>query len=472
MTVEKGLKTRFPGSPVIVVVVLAMAAAMGCGDSGKCRNNCENESVCGDGICDANETHADCPADCDPCMGLPEEGCCDGVTLFWCDEGTLRHEDCGANGCGWSNQEGYGYICGATGEDPSGIHRRSCGCGWEKGRLRAVPRIFYGTPEPELACLTRGQILAIGAVLTDYGDGLENFCTGSVISDDIVLTAAHCLVDYWGHELHPGDLVFTVGDDAMDPIATFSVREIVVHPGFDGVEAHHDIGLLILEEPVYSYVENIQPLPLNKRDFSEELVSRVVQNVGFGVTHDNFFNSLRWWTTEPITRVEKKQFTVFGHGVSAVCHGDSGGPALFSFDTLAPHILGTLSWGDPTCLHYDHFSRMDANYSFLEPFLGGFDSCLGLDAVGRCLGDTAQWCENGELHQRCCPEGCIETGDGFHRCSTEPMLCENLDAQGRCSEAELTWCDNGVVQRKFCNICGWDTCGWVGGSVGFDCIEK
>ena len=458
-------------SAMLVPVVLS-ATLVGCGDSSPSTNENENTVVCGDGVCEESETAEDCRDDCEACEGVTFEGCCDGNTLHWCDEGTLRTEACGVSGCGWSGSPREGYVCDATGEDPTGLFPRTCGCEVPKADLRPTHRIYNGTREPELACLTPGQILSVGAISSDFGDGYENYCTGTVIADDVVLTAAHCLEDDWGYPVSPEELLFSVGDDVADPLASFFVAEVWIHPDFDGIEAYHDLGVLILESPVSGAVSDLQPLPVNRRGFGSELVQRVVQNVGYGVTEDDYYNTLRWWTTEPITQVEDYEFTVYGNGVSSVCVGDSGGPSLYSFDSLAPHILGTVSWGDSSCVDYDHYCRVDANLSFLDPHLSSHDPCLGLDETGRCVGRVAQWCQGGELNQMCCTDSCGENAQGLYRCGNPPTPCDGVDAQGRCEGEALIWCDNGVIRRRFCNICGAGTCGWVGGTVGFACVPS
>jgi hypothetical protein len=200
-------------------------------------------------------------------------------------------------------------------------------------------------------------------------------------------------------------------------------------------------------------------------------VDEMVQNVGYGVTQDDLYNTRRWWTAEVVTEVAASEFTVFGSGWSSVCNGDSGGPSIYAFGGLAVKIVGTVSWGDPSCVDYDHFCRMDANTSFLDPFFAGFDPCQGLTFQGRCVGDVAQWCEAGEIRQECCTDGCDLNSSDHYRCGDEPPGCGSIDAQGMCRENELIWCDNGTVRRRMCHLCGAGRCEWVNDTVGYDCVS-
>ncbi|MBM4394983.1 MAG: hypothetical protein FJ087_04760 [Deltaproteobacteria bacterium] len=143
----------------------------GCGGSGTDPNgeysidcpectwgSCEGRE-CGDNGCMAGVSCGECPAGktCSPdgkclsgypeaCLGEGEpsadscegsvesyEGCCDNKTrVVWCDEGKLYCLDCMASEnpesqqCGWGSEEQPFYICGGTGEDPTGTAPLEC----------------------------------------------------------------------------------------------------------------------------------------------------------------------------------------------------------------------------------------------------------------------------------------------------------------------------------------------------------
>jgi V8-like Glu-specific endopeptidase len=337
-------------------------------------------------------------------------------------------------------------------------------------KLSGVPMVWRGTAEPEAVCLTDGQILAIGALMADYGQGLENYCTATLVSEDVVVTAAHCLLDRWGDPINPADVSFAVGDDVASADEIFAVSEVHPHTGYDG-EAGHDVGVVVLSESAVAVLPQIEPLPVNRRDLTLRFVGELVQNVGYGQTHDNPRNTRRWGTAEPVTEVLGLECEVYGNGFSSVCHGDSGGPSLYGFDDKAVKVVGTVSWGDTTCVDYDHFCRMDGNTSFLDPFLAGFDECLGLDLTGVCEGNTARWCENGELKQECCAGNCELDNEGRHRCDDTPTDCGTIDRLGECRGDELVWCDLGTLRRRFCRICGQGRCAWVDDTIGYNCVS-
>jgi len=228
--------------------------------------------------------------------------------------------------------------------------------------------IVNGTASPSVVNLTALQRLAVGAVLTRDGRDWTNTCTGTLITRDVVLTAAHCVVDDNGNPVSPADVAFALGDDAAQPRESANAQQIHVHPGYDedGMSAQNDVAILVLE----GSLAGAEPLPINCHTLTQSaLVGRAVQNVGYGDTDtDGSDNTRKWWSAQKVVALSSFDFTVDGNGETGVCSGDSGGPSLWTMNGNV-HVVGVLSWGDAECGYRDHFARVDAHCPFIQDFL-------------------------------------------------------------------------------------------------------
>ncbi|MFT7624840.1 MAG: agmatine/peptidylarginine deiminase, partial [Myxococcota bacterium] len=106
------------------------AAPLSCGAT--CTPSCTG-SACGSdgcggscGACASGETcvSGQCEAPDDPCGGISFQGCCEGNTLKYCDNGQAQSVSCN-DGCGWQSGQGW-YNCGFTGTDPTGANPKAC----------------------------------------------------------------------------------------------------------------------------------------------------------------------------------------------------------------------------------------------------------------------------------------------------------------------------------------------------------
>lgn len=328
-------------------------------------------------------------------------------------------------------------------------------------------------PDPAVAPLTDTQQLAVGAMVGRWGG---SFCTGTLVGDNAVLTAAHCL------EGRPAsDTAFAIGRDSARPVHTFRCSEVHVNPGYRG-GPEHDNAVCVLAGSFADEYPDVTPIDYNTEPLEgvvPAFVGRDVQNVGYGSTEPGGggSNTLRWWTVEEVISLERLTYQVNGHGYSAVCFGDSGGPTLMTFPDGTVRVIGSLHGGNPSCTEIDTFARTDADAAWLATYVVPARGCRwGL--AGRCNGDVAEWCvgeEEGDLRTVDCAAWgriCGLDAGGLHRCLTTGWRCpEGLTYEGLCAPGDVAvWCQDRLVRRRHCRPCG-QVCRRIDAEIGHYCAE-
>lgn len=174
-------------------------------------------------------------------------------------------------------------------------------------------------------------------------------CGGSIYKPDIIITAAHCLVDI---EMHDLAVVAGTTDWEGGGVET-SIRKFVMHPKFDPKTFDYDIAILKLTDKL-QYGPRIQPitLPVYRQEFKPGSVGVVSGWGALGEDGDDpdelHFTSLKivsnnecYKAYRDINPVTKNMMCAWirkgGHGT---CQGDSGS-ALVVGNVLA----GIVSWG-------------------------------------------------------------------------------------------------------------------------------
>ncbi|XP_019524515.1 PREDICTED: ovochymase-1 [Hipposideros armiger] len=194
----------------------------------------------------------------------------------------------------------------------------------------------------------------------------RHFCGGSLIQDNLVVTAAHCLISL--HEEQIKSLTVTAGEynlfqkDKQEQ--NISVSKIIIHPEYSRLGyMSSDIALLYLKHKV-KFGTDIQPICLPQRDdkFEDGIVcmasgwgkisetsdySNVLQEMEVPVMDDRTCNTvLRGMNLLPPGRT--MLCASFPDGEKDACQGDSGGPLVCKRGNGTWILAGITSWG-PGC---------------------------------------------------------------------------------------------------------------------------
>ncbi len=322
--------------------------------------------------------------------------------------------------------------------------------------------VYYGTRSPTYLPMTPAQVRAVVAISNGRSG---SFCSGTLITPTIVLTAKHCTEGTAG-----GSFYVLFGQDDERPelaIRTIQKRE---HPS-------RDTTLLQLASDATTQIE-VTPIPIPLNPLTNAQLGITLEQAGFGQTESGRSNG-RFFVAEPLVSLDNQELTVDGQGQHGVCFGDSGGPSMMIAPEGDIRVVGDLSWGDPSCTGRDRYARVDVLRTWIEEWTGptpgaGPVPCGAVTSEGRCSSNQTEvtFCRDGGLVRETCATNSVcgwNSNESGWRClprASDP--CQGIGFAGECNNNTLRWCDRGQVLTRPCGQCG-ETCTRVSEEEGFAC---
>jgi V8-like Glu-specific endopeptidase len=204
---------------------------------------------------------------------------------------------------------------------------------------------------------------------TQYSDGTWIYCSGTLISPTVFLTAAHC-ADVSDRVLVTFDPAYRAGDKVYS--GTFHGDPLYNQAQSDP----HDIAVVVLDHAV----KGITPATLPKANSLSSLSgSQQFTSVGYGayeVTngpggHQYLYNDVRGVATGTLNSTNKSWLRISMNpsiGNGGTCYGDSGGPNFLGSTGIVAAVTIT---GDAVCRSTNVDYRLDtaSARAFLSPYV-------------------------------------------------------------------------------------------------------
>uniref|UniRef100_A0A182NXS5 Peptidase S1 domain-containing protein n=1 Tax=Anopheles dirus TaxID=7168 RepID=A0A182NXS5_9DIPT len=186
------------------------------------------------------------------------------------------------------------------------------------------------------------------ALLSTFSGG-SGLCGGSILTNNYILTAAHCVVDGGGALATQGTAILGAHDRTVEEPTQqrigFVQAGVAVHPSYNPTLIRNDIATVRLSTPAV-FNARVQPIHLPALSDSRTFAGLVGTASGFGRTSDALpeASPVVMYTRNPVMTnaaciaawnillVSDQNVCLDATGGRSVCNGDSGGPLTVQDD--------------------------------------------------------------------------------------------------------------------------------------------
>lgn len=220
----------------------------------------------------------------------------------------------------------------------------------------------------------RGQFPYYALLNMTVMDG-NALCGGVLISNEWILTAAHCLYDTLDGEIHLGSLRAANVSEEGRIVIEFDMDDRRVHPRYYPSIVWNDIGLIKMPKSV-EFSAVIQPIKLTCAPNKHLLDVIVIGNGHMRPANGTIAPILQWSKLKTVSYGEclrEFPFLLFRKSVvcargkqkESACYGDSGGPLIASVDNT---LIGLASFVSPS-MYLVSIQQQETKIAVLKYFL-------------------------------------------------------------------------------------------------------
>lgn len=236
-----------------------------------------------------------------------------------------------------------------------------------KAYLPVNTRLSPGNPNRRIVNgqeASPGQFPYQVALLGQFNAGI-GLCGASIITQNYILTAAHCVYSSPNTDtpIVGGTAILgaqnRIVEEPSQQRITFTSSGIIGHPGYNLVNVRDDIAVVRLDEPIV-YTDRIQPIRLPGRSDTRTFSGLMGTVSGFGVysvANPGLSDVLNYVLNPVMTNadclaawngntqlIQAQNICQSGDGGRSACNSDSGGPLTVQ-DNAESLQIGVVSFG-------------------------------------------------------------------------------------------------------------------------------